>query len=86
MPLGAALASIKGQVLRESSDVHDLVSFVSHFRPSDFCTVEGPDGHRAMGAHCPEGQSAPRVIPGTVRVPLGICISSMCKMSISSVK
>ena len=63
---------------------HAYLSPVSHFRPSEFWTVEGPDAHRAMRADSPGGQRDPAVATGTQRVPLGICISSLYNMSISS--
>ena len=62
-----------------------MFRFISHFRPSEFCTAEGPDAHRAMRADTPGGHRDPRVIPDTARVPLEIFVSSLCKMSISSV-
>ena len=86
MALGAALASIKGQIPSNSPDVADFFSFVSHFRPSEFCTVEGPEAHRAMRADTPEAHRDPRVIPDIVRVPVEMCISSICEMSRSSGK
>ena len=66
-------------------DRNKITAKVSHFRPSEFCTVEGPDATRAMRADTPGAHRDPRVLPGTLRVPVEIFVSSLGDISISSV-
>ena len=73
---GAALASRKGPIPGEN------IGFASYLASSG--PLEGLDAHRAMRADSPGGQRDRAVATGTHRIPLGICISSLYNMTISS--